>query len=633
MAAQLENYRTANIQLVQKIHLQNELLLAARKEETTASTMDEFNPDFYQKQLASLTINSRAVITDLTNIAERNVDKCNEICEMIETRIKKCLPQHKLNAMYLLDSICKNVGNPYNVIFGKNLFKTFTETYSIVTDTPTRQHLINLFKTWINAKTNTGSELFPQPILGKIEKFIIQATSINGSTPPPTTAGPGAVSQKFRLAPDWLMKEGRSLLLLIIKLNQGAEYLLSNTDLITEEDVKSVNQGEAHRNTLVSMINETLDGIMFDMRGSDADSTPTMQFEANVKKYHANFQNVRKDLEEQVIKEETLMKKVHEKLHAIKLKQELKQKLLAKRSKIREFIAANKVLLNAKPNPLYFTNITQDIKANPEIVNFIQSWGKIPVVKAIPTKPQEPIKPTVDLSLSLGMNFGSFNFLDSILSNGVVDHALEPKQTVEVPSRDSSSETEEPANEPVLEVTSDKIVPEVEQLSDKLVPEVEESSPNLVPEFKKVVDEETPVEAHNAEDFDSDDGIPQSILNTESDVMQEEDEDEDAYDPPLPPVRSPSPEVEVALHSNEPASVEDEEDDYEPTFDGETSQEKEHVIPQMQYYMRTGTGMIPPRLEALYNMTAPGIEPRRPSILKRKASDGARVVKRVRFDI
>ena len=68
-----------------------------------------------------------------------------------------------------------------NILFAKNLFKNFTESYSIIDDTPTRQNMINLFKTWVNGKTGAGLDLFPKDTLLKVEKFIIQATSLNTS--------------------------------------------------------------------------------------------------------------------------------------------------------------------------------------------------------------------------------------------------------------------------------------------------------------------------------------------------------------------------------------------------------------------------------------------------------------------
>lgn len=50
-------------------------------------------------------------------------------------------------ALYVLDSIVKNVGTPYTVYLGSNLYDTFVNAYTLV-DTPTRKALEGLLRTW-----------------------------------------------------------------------------------------------------------------------------------------------------------------------------------------------------------------------------------------------------------------------------------------------------------------------------------------------------------------------------------------------------------------------------------------------------------------------------------------------------
>jgi pre-mRNA cleavage complex 2 protein Pcf11 len=77
----------------------------------------------------------------------------------------------------LLDSISKNVGSPYTLLFGTNLFQTYTQAYLLVDD-PTRTKFINLFKTWKLTKSSSGLPIFPQEPIDKIERFLIKASTV-----------------------------------------------------------------------------------------------------------------------------------------------------------------------------------------------------------------------------------------------------------------------------------------------------------------------------------------------------------------------------------------------------------------------------------------------------------------------
>ncbi|ODV86754.1 hypothetical protein CANARDRAFT_27155 [[Candida] arabinofermentans NRRL YB-2248] len=140
-------------------------------------TPEQFGEEFFNS-LSALTFNSRPIIESHTSLAMENLDAASEIVKAVEKRIKRAIPSQKLYALYLLDSICKNVGVPYTHLFNINIFKTFTSVYSLVDD-PTRVKMIKLFKTWKIPMPITGLTVFQQEQLDRIEQFLIKATASN----------------------------------------------------------------------------------------------------------------------------------------------------------------------------------------------------------------------------------------------------------------------------------------------------------------------------------------------------------------------------------------------------------------------------------------------------------------------
>ena len=353
---------------------------------------EPFNPDYYKHLLSSLTLNSRTLITELTTIAERNTDQAPEIVDIIEERIKKCLPQYKLFTVYLLDSICKNIGNPYNLLFGSRLYKIFTETYLVVTDTPTRQNLINLFKTWTNGRTNSGLELFPAKVIQKIEQFIIRATSISQTNQP---------SLPLKLTPDMLLREGNCLLQYIIVLNGELEKLPQTNGKLKE----FVNANNRVRNNVISVINNVSDSIL---------SNSKQEFENNVTSYHTDLQGARKIMDDQ----------------------SFQQKQFLSLNTFKEDATKIKIEIDLTPN-LKFFHFQKSISEDPDLLEYVNNWGK-PIVEHIsrvqapkseeplPMKapasnlqeePQSSSSTPEPLTNALGMNLGSINFMDSFLGS------------------------------------------------------------------------------------------------------------------------------------------------------------------------------------------------------------------------
>ncbi|CAG88010.2 DEHA2E10670p [Debaryomyces hansenii CBS767] len=351
---------------------------------------EPFNPDYYQHLLSSLTLNSRTLITELTTIAEKSTDQASEIVDIIEERIKKCLPQYKLFTVYLLDSICKNIGNPYNLLFGSRLYKIFTETYLVVTDTPTRQNLINLFKTWSNGRTNSGLELFPAKVIQKIEQFIIRATSISQTNQP---------SLPLKLTPDMLLREGNCLLQYIIVLNGELEKFPQ-----TNEKVKEfLDANNRIRNNVISVINNVSDSIL---------SNSKQEFENNVTSYHTDLQGARKVMDDQ----------------------SFQQKQFLGSNTFKEDTSQIKIEIDLTPN-LKFFHFNTPISEDPDLLEYVNDWGK-PIVERISQIPKpevaRPVKAPFNnlqeepksssstpepLTNSLGLNLGSVNFMDSFLGS------------------------------------------------------------------------------------------------------------------------------------------------------------------------------------------------------------------------
>ncbi|CAK7268599.1 mRNA 3' end processing factor [Sporothrix epigloea] len=114
----------------------------------------------FRDALSELTMNSRVEITTLTVIARENTEYAHGISEVLQEHIKKVAPQRKLPALYLLDSIVKNVGTPYTIYFGRGLYSTFMDAYASV-DNGTRRKMDEMLKTW---KEPVPGSVDPRPV-------------------------------------------------------------------------------------------------------------------------------------------------------------------------------------------------------------------------------------------------------------------------------------------------------------------------------------------------------------------------------------------------------------------------------------------------------------------------------------
>lgn len=149
----------------------------------------------YAASLKELTFNLRPIIETLTTIAKENKQDAQGIVEAISNRVYKCIPEQKLFAMYLLDSICKTVGSPYRGLFSAEIFKLFSHVYLLVGDS-TRSRLVKMFDLWRTTKVE-GESIFDDGEMTKIGQFLSQA----GRSEPPSLSPSSLVSNIDALLP------------------------------------------------------------------------------------------------------------------------------------------------------------------------------------------------------------------------------------------------------------------------------------------------------------------------------------------------------------------------------------------------------------------------------------------------
>lgn len=173
----------------------------------------------YRKALEDLTMNSRYEISNLTVIAKENTEHALAISDALKNHIKtvgrfslchtlfifpeldilleqisflvrtmfqflgdylltplQTAPAKKLPAFYVLDSVVKNVGTPYTLFFGRNLYSTFMEAYALV-DSNVRRKMEEMLRTWkepVPGSIDTRP-VFPVEVTRPIETALIRA--------------------------------------------------------------------------------------------------------------------------------------------------------------------------------------------------------------------------------------------------------------------------------------------------------------------------------------------------------------------------------------------------------------------------------------------------------------------------
>lgn len=123
----------------------------------------------YDSFLNDLTFNSKDVINNLTKIAGENIPSFNAIAHVLEKRILLMPPTMKLPFLYLVDSICKNIGVVFVNRFRQGIGHCFVCAYECGTP-DVRASMQRLLNTWI--------PVFGQPTVDAIR---LQVEQINNS--------------------------------------------------------------------------------------------------------------------------------------------------------------------------------------------------------------------------------------------------------------------------------------------------------------------------------------------------------------------------------------------------------------------------------------------------------------------
>lgn len=89
-------------------------------------------------------------------------------------------------SLYVLDSIVKNVGTPYTVYLGRNLYRTFMDAYLVV-DQATRKAMEGLLRTWKQSvpESMDPRPVFPANVTGDIENAVNKIRTVAAQTQVP----------------------------------------------------------------------------------------------------------------------------------------------------------------------------------------------------------------------------------------------------------------------------------------------------------------------------------------------------------------------------------------------------------------------------------------------------------------
>ncbi|KAL3878124.1 hypothetical protein ACJMK2_030495 [Sinanodonta woodiana] len=110
----------------------------------------------YQLALRDLREVMEAHIQFLTMMADDHVQYAAEIVHTIEAHIEKVKPREKLPAIYLIDSIVKDLPqSSYKSLFTKNIVRTFTSVFEKVND-KTRLALFAVRLSWVGVFPNNA---------------------------------------------------------------------------------------------------------------------------------------------------------------------------------------------------------------------------------------------------------------------------------------------------------------------------------------------------------------------------------------------------------------------------------------------------------------------------------------------
>ncbi|XP_073993969.1 uncharacterized protein isoform X3 [Rhodnius prolixus] len=218
----------------------------------------------YTSSLADLTINSKPLINMLTMLAEDYIEHAAIIVQVVEQHLQKVACDSKLPALYLIDSIVKNVGKHYINLFTQNIVSTFCAVFEKV-DEKVRSQMFKLRQTWndvfppkklfaLDVRVHAIDPAWPitatpQSVRIHVNPKFLQA-HVPGSSVTPT---PAETSQPISdgVMREELLKQQKELLEL---QKRKVELELLQTKAILEEQQKKL------ENQAASLISEPLVG-------------------------------------------------------------------------------------------------------------------------------------------------------------------------------------------------------------------------------------------------------------------------------------------------------------------------------------------------------------------------------------
>ncbi|KAI9006012.1 hypothetical protein BC832DRAFT_592116 [Gaertneriomyces semiglobifer] len=122
----------------------------------------------YRSSLADLTFNSKPIINSLTMFADVNKTAAGVIVKVIEDQLRNAQPKQKLPVFYLVDSILKNVGEPYTALFEQVIYQAFTSAY-VAVPPPDKDRFARVLGTWNH---NPTGPIFNAQIRSALDGFI-----------------------------------------------------------------------------------------------------------------------------------------------------------------------------------------------------------------------------------------------------------------------------------------------------------------------------------------------------------------------------------------------------------------------------------------------------------------------------
>eukprot|EP00873_Tetraselmis_striata_P013356 jgi/Tetstr1/433620/TSEL_022885.t1 len=146
------------------------------------SSEDLFFANYLDNLRSDLTQNSKPVINFLTDMAADNRQFAPAVVDALRVHILECRNSIKLCALYLCDSIAKNVGAPYPDLFAKDIDTMFMEIWRNVPEN--RASLARLLGTW--------EGVFPPHLI----RHLIAQTERSGPAAPLRDAGRGAADPR-----------------------------------------------------------------------------------------------------------------------------------------------------------------------------------------------------------------------------------------------------------------------------------------------------------------------------------------------------------------------------------------------------------------------------------------------------